>query len=98
ATVPSLQVVALQIQQLQLLAQVQQQQLQQLLQIVPAQLQQLQQAIQIVPQQLQQLFQLGSQQQFGAAPHAWSQPQVFGTPLQSLSPFTATFAGSGNVM
>ena len=98
ATTQWLQAIPLQIQQLQQLAHVQQQQLQQILQIVPAQLQQLQQAIQVVPQQLQQLLQLVAQQQFGSAQQTWSQPQGFGTPFQSVSPFTAPFAGSGQVM
>jgi hypothetical protein len=98
ATIQWLQTVPLQIQQLQQLAQVQQQQLQQILQIVPAQLQQLQQAIQVVPQQLQQLLQLVAQQQFGSAQQPWPQAQGFGAPFQSLSPFTAPFAGSGQVM
>jgi hypothetical protein len=101
STLPWLHAVPQQIQQLQQLAQVQQQQLQQILQIVPAQLQQLQQVIQIVPQQLQQLLQLVAQQQFGAGQHglgALSQAQGFGTPFQSVSPFATPFAGSGHVM
>lgn len=95
-----LQFLPQQIQQLQQIAQVQQQQVQQLLQIVPAQLQQLQQVIQIVPQQLQHIVQLVAQQQFGshAGVGAFAQPQALGTPFQTVSPYGAPFVGSGQVM
>jgi len=97
----SLQAIPQQLNQLQQLAYIQQQQLQQVLQIVPAQLQQLQQVIQIVPQQLQQLLQLLAQQQFGSSHQgmgALTQPQGFASPFQAFSPYTAPFAGSGQVM
>ena len=98
----SLQAIPQQLNQLQQLAYIQQQQLQQVLQIVPAQLQQLQQVIQIVPQQIQQLLQILAQQQFGSSLNQGvgplTQPQGFASPFQAFSPYTAPFAGSGQVM
>ena len=72
-----LQIVAQQLQQVQLLQQQQLFQLQQLLQLVPAQLQQLQQLIQIVPQQVHHLQQAFNPA-FAGALGFGSVPQAFG--------------------